>query len=58
MPIAEDYLQKFDHFLEFRELLKEVYFERYLIDDRNYQVLLNTKKLQKYSEFNGGEKEN
>lgn len=55
---SKEYVKKFDHFLEFRELLKDKYYERYLIDNRNYQVLLNTKKIKEYSEFYDGRKAN
>ena len=51
VSFANEYLKKFDHFLEFRELRKGKYYKRFLIDNRNYQVLLNTKKINEYIEF-------
>jgi len=51
LSFAHKYVTKFKHFLAFRELLKGKEYEYYLIDNRNYQILLNTKKTKKYREF-------
>ncbi len=46
-----EYMAKFNHFLEFRNHFENVKFEPYFISKRNYQILLNTKNLAKFSEF-------
>jgi outer membrane protein assembly factor BamD (BamD/ComL family) len=47
----KEYMKKFNHFLEFRNHFENLKFEPYFISKRNYQILLNTKNLARFSEF-------
>lgn len=49
--LRKEYMEKFKHFLDFRNHFENIKFEPYFITKRNYQILLNTKNLARFSEF-------